>query len=47
MQSTAQGSVRSAPPLFGQHTEQVLADYGLPAEAIRQLLLKKVVYQSS
>jgi crotonobetainyl-CoA:carnitine CoA-transferase CaiB-like acyl-CoA transferase len=47
MQSTAQGSVRSAPPLFGQHTEQVLAAYGLPAEAIRQLLLKKVVYQSS
>ena len=47
MQSTAQGSVRSAPPLFGQHTEEVLAAYGLASEAIQQLLMKKVVYQSS
>ena len=47
MQSTAQGSVRSAPPLFGQHTEEVLAGYGLAPEAIQQLLMKKVVYQSS
>ena len=47
MQSTAQGSVRSAPPLFGQHTEEVLAAYGYVPEAIQQLLLKKVVYQSS
>ncbi len=47
MQSTAQGSVRSAPPLFGQHTEEVLAAYGLASEAVQQLLMKKVVYQSS
>jgi crotonobetainyl-CoA:carnitine CoA-transferase CaiB-like acyl-CoA transferase len=47
MQSTAQGSVRSAPPLFGQHTEEVLAAYGLAPEEIQQLLAKKVIYQSS
>lgn len=47
MPATAQGSVRSAPPLFGQHTEEVLAAYGLSPEAIRELIIKKVVYQSS
>jgi crotonobetainyl-CoA:carnitine CoA-transferase CaiB-like acyl-CoA transferase len=47
MPATAQGSVRSAPPLFGQHTEEVLAAYGLTSEAIRELIIKKVVYQSS
>lgn len=46
MQATAQGSVRSAPPLFGQHTEEVLAAYGLSPESIRELIIKKVVYQS-
>lgn len=47
MPATAQGSVRSAPPLFGQHTEEVLTAYGLSPEAIRELTIKKVVYQSS
>lgn len=47
MPGTAQGSVRSAPPLFGQHTEEVLAAYGLSPETIRELIIKKVVYQSS
>lgn len=47
MQATAQGSVRTAPPQFGQHTKEVLADYGLSPESIRELLEKKVVYQSS
>lgn len=47
MPATAQGSVRSAPPLFGQHTEEVLAAYGLSPETIRELIIKKVVYQSS
>jgi crotonobetainyl-CoA:carnitine CoA-transferase CaiB-like acyl-CoA transferase len=46
MQATAQGSVRTAPPLFGQHTEEVLAGYGLAPESIQELLVKKVVYQS-
>ncbi|AMB88154.1 CaiB/baiF CoA-transferase [Pseudomonas agarici] len=45
MASLAQGSVRTAPPLFGQHTKQVLADYGLSPETIAQLLEKKVVHQ--
>lgn len=46
MQGTEGGSVRSAPPLFGQHTEEVLAGYGLAPESIQELLNKKVVYQS-
>lgn len=47
MAATAHGSVRSAPPLFGQHTEEVLAAYGLPQQEIRELLADKVVFQSS
>lgn len=47
MAGTEHGSVRSAPPLFGQHTEQVLAGYGLSAARIGDLLKKRVVYQSS
>jgi len=47
MASLAQGSVRTPPPLFGQHTEEVLADYGFSTEAISELLAKKVVYQSN
>jgi crotonobetainyl-CoA:carnitine CoA-transferase CaiB-like acyl-CoA transferase len=46
LQATAQGSVRTAPPLFGQHTEEVLAGYGLAPESIQELLVKKVVFQS-
>ena len=45
--ATAQGSVRSAPPMLGQHTEEVLAAYGLSPEAVRELIKNKVVYQSS
>lgn len=47
MPATEEGSVRSAPPLFGQHTEEVLAAYGLSPETIRELIIKKVVYQSN
>lgn len=47
MTATEVGSVRSAPPLFGQHTEEVLAGYGLAAETIRELLDGNVVFQSS
>lgn len=47
MAGTKHGSVRSAPPLFGQHTREVLEGYGMTPEAIRQLLEKKVVFQSS
>ena len=47
MPGTAQGSVRSAPPLFGQHTEEVLTAYGLSPETIRNLIINKVIYQSS
>lgn len=47
MAGTEHGSVRSAPPLFGQHTTEVLAGYGMAPEAIQQLLAKNVVFQSS
>jgi crotonobetainyl-CoA:carnitine CoA-transferase CaiB-like acyl-CoA transferase len=47
MAGTAQGSVRSAPPLFGQHTREVLEGYGITPEKIDELLEKKVVFQSS
>ena len=47
MAGTEHGSVRSAPPLFGQHTEEVLAGYGLSTAKIQDLLVKKVVFQSS
>lgn len=45
--ATEEGSVRSAPPLFGQHTKEVLAAYGLSPETIRGLIIKKVVHQSN
>jgi crotonobetainyl-CoA:carnitine CoA-transferase CaiB-like acyl-CoA transferase len=47
MAATEGGSVRSAPPLFGQHTREALQDYGLASERIAQLLDKKVVFQGS
>lgn len=40
-------SVRSAPPLFGQHTVDVLTDFGLSAEEISRLLQQKIIHQSS
>ena len=45
MTSMPNGSVRSAPPLLGQHTVQVLADYGVAQSEIDGLLARKVVYQ--
>ena len=45
--ATAQGSVRSAPPLFGQHTREVLQDYGLAPEAVQKLLDDEIVFQST
>lgn len=47
MAGTEHGSVRSAPPLFGQHTREVLESYGMTPAAIDELLEKKVVFQSS
>ncbi len=47
MAATENGSVRSAPPLFGQHTREVLQSYGLVPERIAQLLEQKVVFQGS
>ncbi|MGB6055264.1 MAG: CoA transferase [Burkholderiaceae bacterium] len=47
MAATENGSVRSAPPLFGQHTREVLQAYGLAPERIAQLLEQKVVFQGS
>jgi crotonobetainyl-CoA:carnitine CoA-transferase CaiB-like acyl-CoA transferase len=45
MSGMPDGSVRTAPPLLGQHTVQVLADYGLAQSEIDSLLGRKVVYQ--
>jgi len=45
MDALAGGSVRSAPPLFGQHTQQILRAYGLPQERIDALRAGKVVFQ--
>jgi crotonobetainyl-CoA:carnitine CoA-transferase CaiB-like acyl-CoA transferase len=38
-------SVRSAPPLFGQHTHSVFADYGFSQDEIQRLLEQKVIHQ--
>ncbi len=38
-------SVRTAPPVFGQHTVSVFADYGFDAEQIERLLEKNVIHQ--
>jgi len=45
MSALAAGSVRSAPPAFGQHTQQILRSYGLPQERIDALRAAKVVFQ--
>ena len=39
-------TVRSAPPLFGEHSRSILADYGYSADEIQQLLDSKVVRQA-
>ena len=38
-------SVRSAPPLFGQHTRDILADYGITSQRIETLIRDQVVFQ--
>jgi crotonobetainyl-CoA:carnitine CoA-transferase CaiB-like acyl-CoA transferase len=40
-------SIRSAPPLFGQHTREVFAGYGFSEQEIDQLLAQKVIHQSN
>ncbi|NYT66467.1 CoA transferase [Alcaligenaceae bacterium] len=39
-------SVRSAPPVFGQHTSDVFAGYGFSAEEIARLLQQKIIHQA-
>lgn len=39
-------SVRTAPPLFGQHTSDVFADYGFSSKEIERLLEQKVIHQA-
>lgn len=38
-------SVRTAPPLFGQHTSAVFSDYGFTPVEIERLLKEKVIHQ--
>src|SRR3546814_18107689 len=37
-------NVRTAPPLFGEHTASVLADYGFEADEIKPLVAGKIVH---
>ena len=46
MDSLAGGCVRTPPPLLGEHTCEVLADYGLAEGEIESLLGKGVVLQN-
>lgn len=39
-------SLRSAPPLFGQHTTQVLADFGVADDEIERLIEQGVIHQA-
>lgn len=45
-QAAPDESARRAPPLFGQHTREVFAGFGLGAEEIEDLLARKVAFQS-
>ncbi|HEX2519667.1 MAG TPA: CaiB/BaiF CoA-transferase family protein, partial [Castellaniella sp.] len=40
-------SFRSAPPVFGQHTAQVLSDFGLSDDEVARLLDHGAVYQAA
>lgn len=44
-ESSAGATVHSAPPRLGQHTVQVLRDYGLASHEIDRLLKDRVVFQ--
>ncbi|HEY9461365.1 MAG TPA: CoA transferase [Paralcaligenes sp.] len=39
-------TVRSAPPLFGEHSQSILADYGFSSDEIQRLLDSKVIRQA-
>jgi len=39
-------TVRTAPPLFGQHTSSVFSDFGFGADEIQRLLEKKIIHQA-
>ncbi|GAA4411905.1 formyl-CoA transferase [Advenella faeciporci] len=39
-------SIRTAPPLFGQHTTDVFADYGFTPVEINRLIEQKIIYQA-
>ena len=44
--TTDEESFRSAPPVFGQHTAQVLRDFGLSDDEVAHLLDQRAVYQA-
>lgn len=39
-------TVRAAPPLFGEHTASVLADFGFDPDDIQRLIEKQVIHQA-
>jgi crotonobetainyl-CoA:carnitine CoA-transferase CaiB-like acyl-CoA transferase len=41
--SETPGSIRSAPPTLGQHTDAVLTELGISAERIADLRARKIV----
>jgi crotonobetainyl-CoA:carnitine CoA-transferase CaiB-like acyl-CoA transferase len=40
-------SVRTAPPLFGEHTASVFSDFGFDSAEIQRLLEKKIIHQAT
>jgi crotonobetainyl-CoA:carnitine CoA-transferase CaiB-like acyl-CoA transferase len=40
-------SVRTAPPLFGEHTASVFSDFGFDSAEIQRLLEEKIIHQAS
>ena len=47
LESIAGRSVRRAPPLLGEHTREVLAEFGLAAARIEELLQTQVIAQNN
>lgn len=47
MSDSPEGSVRLPPPLFGEHTEEVLAEFGIGVDEIATLARDGVIHQST
>ena len=45
MDGLRDGTVRLPPPLLGQHTSEVLAEFGYPASQVEEWIRNRVVMQ--